>query len=124
MRDQRLKVLSIVAIAAIALFSVIASAQQWPKELMRQVDMWKDLHTAGKPMPESVPGVKTITVDEAYKMWEAKVVFLDSRPKKHYDTERIPGAVWFYDGDLIDDPSVAGKLDKGKEYVSYCGGAT
>jgi len=49
---------------------------------------------------------------------------LDNRPKAPYDAVRIPGAVWLYDEDILDDPKVVDKLDKDKEYVVYCGGVT
>jgi len=49
--------------------------------------------------------------------------FLDNRVKSQYDTERIPGAVWFFTDDLIaKGPQMAESLDKNKEYVVYCNG--
>lgn len=71
------------------------------------------------------PCIKTVSSEEAYKLWtRKKQFFLDNRPKAPYDAVRIPGAVWLYDEDILDDPKVVDKLDKDKEYVVYCGGVT
>lgn len=99
-------------------------AAEWPDELMTKVEELHNLAKDKKDMPSSLDGIKVISDEEAYKLWkEKKATFLDNRVKSQYDTEKIPGAVWFFCDDLIKKgPSMAETLDKNKEYVVYCNG--
>ncbi len=102
----------------------ITYASSWSDNVMNKVNELRELEKAKKEMPPSIEGVPNISGDRAYELWKSKkAVFLDNRIKTQYDTEKIPGAVWFFCDDLIKQgPSMADKLDKNMEYILYCNG--
>jgi rhodanese-related sulfurtransferase len=102
----------------------VCFAEAWKEDLLKRCDELHELAKQGKEMPTSLDGIPAISGDKAYQLWKAKkAIFLDNRVKSQYDTERIPGAVWFFTDDLIaKGPQMAESLDKKKEYVVYCNG--
>lgn len=101
-------------------------ASEWPADLLEKIDKLHELAKEKKEMPATLEGIKVITEDEAYKLWkEKKAIFLDNRVKSQYDTEKIPGALWFFTDDFIKKgPEMADTLDKNRQYVVYCNGVT
>ncbi len=110
----------------LVLGSLLSYAGSWPEDLMKKVDELHELAKAKKEMPKSLEGIQVISGDKAYELWKnKKAIFLDNRVKTQYDTEKIPGAQWFFADALIKEgPSLAEKLDKSKTYVVYCNGIT
>lgn len=105
--------------------SAIAFASSYPEDMMQKIMAMKADAEAKKEMPASLPGIQIISGAEAHKMWSAKsAVFLDNRVKVQFETEKIPGAQWFFCDELMQNPSLADKLDKNKAYVVYCNGVT
>lgn len=102
----------------------ITFAASWPDAVINKVNEIHELEKAKKEMPPSLEGIPNISGDKAHELWKSKkAVFLDNRIKTQYDTEKIPGAEWFFCDDLIKQgPSMADKLDKNKEYILYCNG--
>lgn len=110
------------------IFTVILAnnlfANEWPANLMEKINHLSNLASEKKEMPTSLNGIKIISEEEAYKLWkEKKAIFLDNRVKSQYDTEKIPGALWFFTDDFIKKgPAMADTLDKNRDYVVYCNG--
>lgn len=116
---------SIIAVATLTVLalSAVVSAAEFPAELLEKISAMKADVEAKKEVPASLPGITTVSTAEAAKMLKGKkAVFLDNRIKSQYDTEKIPGADWFFTDDLMKDPAKADRLDKNKEYVVYCNG--
>lgn len=98
-------------------------AGPYPDDMMQKITAMKADAEAKKDMPASLPDIHVVNGAEAKKLLDGKkAVFLDNRVKTQYDTEKIPGAQWFFCDDMVKDPSMADKLDKNKEYVLYCNG--
>jgi len=115
----------LLLVLALFLFKLgVCFAEAWKEDLLKRCDELHELAKQGKEMPTSLDGIPVISGDKAYQLWKAKkVIFLDNRVKSQYDTERIPGAIWFFVDDLIaKGPQMAESLDKKKEYVVYCNG--
>ena len=68
----------------------------------------------------SSPLYKTISIDEAYEIYNAKTaVFIDVRTAQEYHAGHIPGAVLIdVNSDTFDE--MIQKLDKNAVYVVYC----
>ncbi|MGD1075086.1 MAG: rhodanese-like domain-containing protein [Thermodesulfovibrionales bacterium] len=121
---RRKHVLTTVLVGAFVLGAVaLAFAGPWPDAVMQQVNGFHDAEQAKHDMPPAVEGLPTINGQDAYKLWQSKkAIFLDVRIKTQYETEKIAGAIWFFNDDFMKDSSMADKLDKEKEYVVYCNG--
>ena len=93
----------LLLVIALFLFNLgVCFAEAWKEDLLKRCDELHELAKQGKEMPTSLDGVPVISGDKAYQLWKAKkAIFLDNRVKSQYDTERIPGAVWFFTDDLI-----------------------
>lgn len=97
----------------------------YPDEVKKKIKSMKEDAHAKKEMPEAFPGIQTISGEEAVKMLKAKkAVAIDCRVKTQYDTEKIPRAESLLPEELIDNPLLADKFDKNKEYVVYCSSVT
>jgi rhodanese-related sulfurtransferase len=113
------------AVAALLILVVIigTSYAEWPAELSSKIDQLKADAEAKKDMPAALPGIRNVTTEEVKKLIDSKkAIPLDNRVKVQYETEKIPGSVWFLADDLVKNPSMADKLDKTKEYIMYCNG--
>ena len=96
---------------------------EFPDALLDKVNELRATAEAKKELPKNLEGIKVVDFAESQKMLKGKkVIFLDTRVKTQYDTEKIPGATWFLTDDLLKDPALADKLDKNKEYLLYCNG--
>jgi len=116
--------LKLVLIFVMLLFSNSLFAGAWPEDIEKKVNELHELAKNKQDMPPSLPGITVISGEKAYELWKSKkAIFLDNRVKTQYDTEKIPGAVWFFTDDLLNKgPEFAKQLDKNKEYVLYCNG--
>lgn len=117
------------SVAATAIFLTVVMwagmlfAAEWPAEITDKIAALRVDADAKKDMPASLSGIRSIPAEDAKKLLDSKkAVFLDNRVKPQYETEKIPGAVWFLADDFLKNPAMADKLDKTKEYVLYCNG--
>jgi rhodanese-related sulfurtransferase len=112
-------------LAALLLCSATAQGADfvYPDDVLDKITELKAMVEAKKEMPSSMGDIKMVDSAEAYALWKGKkAIFIDTRPKAQYDTEKIPDAIWLDADKLLDDPSLANSLDKNKEYVTYCSG--
>jgi rhodanese-related sulfurtransferase len=120
---MRKLMLALCAITCLFAATLAFAAEPFPDPLLQKVDELKKMAADKKELPKTLEGVPVISVADAQKLWKSKkAVFLDTRVKSQYDTEKIPGAVWFLTDDLMANPDHSASLDKGKEYVLYCNG--
>ena len=117
----------LVVIVGMALICMATAAMaedfKYSDEVLDKIGELKVLADAKKEMPTAFAGIKMVDVAEAYNLWKGKkVIFLDTRPKAQFDTETIPGAIFLDADKLLDDPTLANSLDKGKEYITFCSG--
>jgi rhodanese-related sulfurtransferase len=115
--------ISVFVVTCVLVASLACAAEPFPEALMQQVEGLKAMVHDKKELPKIVEGVPVISAVEAQKLWKSKkAIFLDTRVKSQYDTEKIPGSVWFLTDDLMANPDLSNQLDKTKEYVLYCNG--
>lgn len=83
-----------VAFAAVFLMSVAGFSEAFSPDVLKKADEMKQLAAQKKEMPAEMPGVKKITADELKKWLDEgkKIVILDNRPAKEYETEHITSA--------------------------------
>jgi rhodanese-related sulfurtransferase len=115
---------ALCALACLSVATLVQAADPFPEALLQKVEELKTMaHVEKKELPKKLEGVPVISATDAQKLWKAKkAVFLDTRVKNQYDTEKIPGAEWFLTDDLMNNPDLSNQLDKNKEYVLYCNG--
>lgn len=77
---------------------------------------------AAELSPETVPGATTVTVDAAYELFDAGVVFVDVRKGSDYDAGRVPGAVHLDITTDFTEASLAAVVAKTDPVVIYCNG--
>lgn len=112
-----------LSVVLLVLLSIGVASAEWPSQITDKIAALRVDADAKKDMPASLSGIRNITAEDAKKLLDGKkVVFLDNRVKAQYETEKIPGSVWFFADDFLKNPAMADKLDKTKEYVLYCNG--
>lgn len=121
---MRKLLIALFALTCLLAASLSNAADPFPEPLLQKVEELKTMAQVDKKeLPKKLEGVPVISAVDAQKLWKSKkAVFLDTRVKNQYDTEKIPGAVWFLTDDLMANPDLSNQLDKSKEYVLYCNG--
>lgn len=116
-------VVALLAVTGLFVATLANAAEPFPEPLLQKVEELKSMAHDKKELPKNIEGVPVISASDAQKLWKSKkAIFLDTRVKNQYDTEKIPGSVWFLTDDLMNNPDLSAQLDKNKEYVLYCNG--
>jgi rhodanese-related sulfurtransferase len=78
--------------------------------------------SAKETSPKTIPGAKTVSVDEAKALFEKGVPFVDSRSDADWNAGRIPGAVHLNLKKTFNKDSLMKVAAQDKEVVIYCNG--
>lgn len=72
--------------------------------------------------PTTVPGATTVTVEEAFALFEKGVAFIDVRKASDFAAGRIPGAVHLDHPSNFTEESLGAVAGKADPVVIYCNG--
>ena len=72
--------------------------------------------------PENVEGATTVSVDDAYTLFEEGVVFVDVRKMADVDAGTIPGAVHLDVKSAFTEAELGALVDKATAVVVFCNG--
>ena len=111
-------------IAACMFFAVNAAwAAGYNAKTLAQINKLRQIDALYGDMPASLgPGITVVSADEVKALMAKGVEVIDTRGKSPYERKRIEGAKWLFCDDLLENPALAGGLDKSRPYVLYCSG--
>ena len=73
--------------------------------------------------PTSIDGATTVTAEEAKKLFDSEVLFVDVRKDSDWDAGRIPGAVHLDNKKgVFSEDSLSAEIGKDEKVVIYCNG--
>lgn len=78
--------------------------------------------SAAEKAPENVAGAITISTEEAKKLFDDEIIFIDVRGDEDFDAGRIPGAIQLSLKDGLSKESLANEIHKDEKVVFYCNG--
>lgn len=73
--------------------------------------------------PDNVEGATTVSVDEAYDLFEQDLPFVDVRKPSDFDSGRVPGAHSLDLKEAFSEATLAEVVGKDDPVVFYCNGA-
>lgn len=76
----------------------------------------------GNESPTTIDGARTVTTDEAYRLFKSGALFLDVRRDSDWDAGRIPGAAHLNLKTTFSEASLAEEAGKDEAIVIYCNG--
>lgn len=72
--------------------------------------------------PQTVQGAQTVSVEEAYELFEQEAIFVDVRKTSDFDSGHIPEAVHLDLKSSFSEAALAETVGKADQVVFYCNG--